>query len=157
MKKLQSRLVEFSGCLTVVKTVLSSRHQAENVKATTEAVKKALFNCRTAQTSAEKAIGTAKADILDTEARLAQVSCSQRKAGYSREGGRSSSHHRRPWSLDTSAGKRQFLTLAFLCPQVNTKRNFVLFVDVGVGLPWAAEFEHALHANVDSNFYSSDY
>ncbi|CAF89550.1 unnamed protein product [Tetraodon nigroviridis] len=51
----------------------TARHQAENAKATTEAVKKALFNCRTAQTSAEKAIRTAKADILDTEARLAQI------------------------------------------------------------------------------------
>lgn len=55
-------------------TVLLSRHRAEKVKATTEAVKKALMNSKTAQTSAEKAIMTAKADITETENRLAQVS-----------------------------------------------------------------------------------
>lgn len=59
----------------VINTVLPSRHQAEKVRATTETVKKALSNCKTAQTSAEKAIMRAKADIVDTETRLAQVSC----------------------------------------------------------------------------------
>lgn len=51
------------------------RHHAEEVKATTEAVEKALLSCKTAQTSAGKAISTAKADIMDAETRLAQVSC----------------------------------------------------------------------------------
>lgn len=59
---------------TVSNAILLSRHHAETVKTTTEAVKKALLNCKTAQTSAEKAIMAAKADIVDTETQLAQVS-----------------------------------------------------------------------------------
>lgn len=38
-----------------------------------------MLNCKTAQTTAEKAITSAKADIMDTETRLAQVSCRVRK------------------------------------------------------------------------------
>lgn len=43
------------------------------MKTTAETVKQALLDAKTAQTSAEKAIARAKADIGDTEARLAQV------------------------------------------------------------------------------------
>uniref|UniRef100_A0A671WND1 Laminin subunit beta-2 n=1 Tax=Sparus aurata TaxID=8175 RepID=A0A671WND1_SPAAU len=50
-----------------------ARHRAEGVKTTAETVKQALLDAKTAQTSAEKAIARAKADIGDTEARLAQV------------------------------------------------------------------------------------
>lgn len=49
------------------------RHRAEGVKTTAETVKQALLDAKTAQTSAEKAIARAKADIGDTEARVAQV------------------------------------------------------------------------------------
>uniref|UniRef100_A0A8C4NQ25 Laminin, beta 2 (laminin S) n=1 Tax=Dicentrarchus labrax TaxID=13489 RepID=A0A8C4NQ25_DICLA len=51
-----------------------ARHRAEGVKTTAETVKQALMDAKNAQTSAEKAIARAKADIGDTEARLAQVS-----------------------------------------------------------------------------------
>lgn len=54
-------------------TLLLSRHHAEGVKSTTETVKKALVDAKAAQTSAEKAIANARADIRDTENRLAQV------------------------------------------------------------------------------------
>lgn len=74
-------LLNLSEFFTVINAILLSRHHAEKVKATTEAVKKALSNCKTAQTAAEKAIMTAKADIMDTETRLAQVSCWQWNAG----------------------------------------------------------------------------
>uniref|UniRef100_A0A665X2B1 Laminin subunit beta-2-like n=1 Tax=Echeneis naucrates TaxID=173247 RepID=A0A665X2B1_ECHNA len=50
-----------------------ARHRAEGVKTTAETVTKALVDAKTAQTSAEKAIARAKADIDMTEARLAQV------------------------------------------------------------------------------------
>ena len=53
--------------------MLFFRHRAEGVKTTAETVKQALLDAKTAQTSAEKAIARAKADIGDTEARLAQV------------------------------------------------------------------------------------
>lgn len=59
--------------LTVSNTMLLFRHQAEGVKTTAETVKQALVDAKTAQTSAEKAIARAKADIGETEARLAQV------------------------------------------------------------------------------------
>lgn len=49
------------------------RHHGEGVKKTAETVKQALADAKTAQTSAEKAIARAKADIGDTETRLAQV------------------------------------------------------------------------------------
>jgi len=44
------------------------------VKATAETVRRALLDAQAAQTSAEKAIGRATADIGETEARLVQVS-----------------------------------------------------------------------------------
>lgn len=50
-----------------------SRHHAEEVKTTAETVKQALVDAKTAQMSAEKAIARARADIGDTETRLAQV------------------------------------------------------------------------------------
>lgn len=50
-----------------------ARHHAEGVKTTAETVNQALVDARTAQTSAEKAIARARADIGDTETRLAQV------------------------------------------------------------------------------------
>lgn len=50
-----------------------ARHHAEGVKTTAETVKQALADARSAQTSAEKAIARARADIGDTETRLAQV------------------------------------------------------------------------------------
>ncbi|XP_077370920.1 laminin subunit beta-2 isoform X1 [Festucalex cinctus] len=50
-----------------------ARHHAEGVKTTTETVKQALVDAKTAQTSAEKAIARARADIDDTEIRLAQI------------------------------------------------------------------------------------
>lgn len=53
--------------------MLFLRHRAEGVKTTAETVKQALVDAKTAQTSAEKAIARAKADIGETEARLAQV------------------------------------------------------------------------------------
>ncbi|MEQ2311731.1 hypothetical protein AMECASPLE_023674, partial [Ameca splendens] len=49
-----------------------ARHHAEGVKSTAETVKQALVDAKTAQTSAEKAIERAKADIRETENRLAQ-------------------------------------------------------------------------------------
>ncbi|XP_061636801.1 laminin subunit beta-2 isoform X1 [Phyllopteryx taeniolatus] len=49
------------------------RHHAEGVKTTAETVKQALVDAKTAQTSAEKAIARARADIDDTETRLAQI------------------------------------------------------------------------------------
>lgn len=66
--------LNLSKLFTAINTILLSRHHAEKVKATTETVKKALLNCKTAQMSAEKAIKTAKDDIMDIETRLAQVS-----------------------------------------------------------------------------------
>uniref|UniRef100_A0A3Q2YST7 Laminin, beta 2 (laminin S) n=1 Tax=Hippocampus comes TaxID=109280 RepID=A0A3Q2YST7_HIPCM len=48
-------------------------HHAEGVKTTAERVKQALVDAKTAQTSAEKAIARARADIDDTETRLAQI------------------------------------------------------------------------------------
>lgn len=53
--------------------MLYFRHRAEGVKTTAETVKHALVGAKTAQMSAEKAIARAKADIGDTETRLAQV------------------------------------------------------------------------------------
>lgn len=53
--------------------MLLLRHRAEGVKTTAETVKRALVDAKTAQTSAEKAIARARADIGDTEARLVQV------------------------------------------------------------------------------------
>uniref|UniRef100_A0A8C6PA12 Laminin subunit beta-2 n=1 Tax=Nothobranchius furzeri TaxID=105023 RepID=A0A8C6PA12_NOTFU len=50
-----------------------ARHHSEGVKTTAETVKQALVDARTAQASAEKAIAKAKADIGETESRLAQV------------------------------------------------------------------------------------
>lgn len=50
-----------------------ARHHAEGVKSTTETVKQALVDAKTAQTSAEKAIANAKADIRETQNRLAQI------------------------------------------------------------------------------------
>lgn len=50
-----------------------SRHRAEGVKTTSETVKQALVDAKTAQTSAEKAIARAKDDIVETEAQLEQV------------------------------------------------------------------------------------
>lgn len=58
---------------TVSNTLWLFRHRAEGVKTTGETVKRALVDAKTAQTSAEKAIARAKADIGDTETRLAQV------------------------------------------------------------------------------------
>lgn len=49
------------------------RHRAEGVKTTAETVKQALVDAKIAQTSAEKAIARARADIRETEDRLAQV------------------------------------------------------------------------------------
>uniref|UniRef100_A0A8C6WPG4 Laminin, beta 2 (laminin S) n=1 Tax=Neogobius melanostomus TaxID=47308 RepID=A0A8C6WPG4_9GOBI len=49
-----------------------ARHGAEGVKTTAEAVKQALADAQTAQTSVEKAINTARADIRATEDRLTQ-------------------------------------------------------------------------------------
>lgn len=54
-------------------TVLFLRHHAEGVKTAAETVKQALVDAKTAQTTAEKAIAKAKADIDMTETRLAQV------------------------------------------------------------------------------------
>uniref|UniRef100_A0A8C2XS68 Laminin, beta 2 (laminin S) n=1 Tax=Cyclopterus lumpus TaxID=8103 RepID=A0A8C2XS68_CYCLU len=51
----------------------AKRASAEGVKTTAETVKQALMDAQTAQTSAEKAIARAKADIGVTEARLVQV------------------------------------------------------------------------------------
>lgn len=59
--------------------LLLFRHRAEGVKTTAEMVKQALVDAKTAQTSAEKAISRAKADIGDTEARLAQVTSDKMK------------------------------------------------------------------------------
>jgi len=53
--------------------VCVSRHSAEGVKTTTETVKQALVDAKTAQATAEKAIARAKTDIGDTETLLAQV------------------------------------------------------------------------------------
>lgn len=53
--------------------MLLLRHRAEGVKTTAETVKQALVDAKTAQTSAEKAIAKARADIRETEDRLAQV------------------------------------------------------------------------------------
>ncbi|XP_044206819.1 laminin subunit beta-2 isoform X1 [Thunnus albacares] len=50
-----------------------ARHRAEGVKTTAETVKQALVDAKTAQTSAEKAIAKARADIRETEDRLAQI------------------------------------------------------------------------------------
>lgn len=75
-------LLNLSKWFTAINTILLSRHHAEKVKATTEAVKKALLNCKTAQMSAEKAIITAKDDIMDIETRLAQVSSWWRNIFY---------------------------------------------------------------------------
>ncbi|XP_055079201.1 laminin subunit beta-2 [Periophthalmus magnuspinnatus] len=50
-----------------------ARHDAEGIKTTAEAVKQALADAQTAQTSAEKAISRARADIHDTEGRLTQI------------------------------------------------------------------------------------
>nr|XP_015824217.2 laminin subunit beta-2 isoform X1 [Nothobranchius furzeri] len=50
-----------------------ARHHSEGVKTTAETVKQALVDARTAQASAEKAIAKAKADIGETESRLAQI------------------------------------------------------------------------------------
>uniref|UniRef100_A0A7N6BW38 Laminin, beta 2 (laminin S) n=1 Tax=Anabas testudineus TaxID=64144 RepID=A0A7N6BW38_ANATE len=50
-----------------------ARHHAEGVKSTSETVKQALVDAKTAQTSAEKAIARAKADIVETETQLEQV------------------------------------------------------------------------------------
>uniref|UniRef100_A0A3B3YPJ9 Laminin subunit beta-2 n=1 Tax=Poecilia mexicana TaxID=48701 RepID=A0A3B3YPJ9_9TELE len=50
-----------------------ARHRAEGLKSTAETVKQALVDAKTAQTSAEKAIASARADIRDTENRLAEV------------------------------------------------------------------------------------
>uniref|UniRef100_A0A7N8XWQ2 Laminin subunit beta-2 n=1 Tax=Mastacembelus armatus TaxID=205130 RepID=A0A7N8XWQ2_9TELE len=47
-----------------------ARHRAEGVKTTAETVKKALVDAKTVQTSAEKAIARAKADIGETETKL---------------------------------------------------------------------------------------
>lgn len=54
-------------------TVMLHRHHAEGVKTTAETVKQALVDAKTAQMSAEKAIARARADIGDTETRLAMV------------------------------------------------------------------------------------
>lgn len=59
--------------LTKSSCIYGCRHSAEGVKTTAETVKQALAGAQTAQTSAEKAIARAKADIGDTEARLVQV------------------------------------------------------------------------------------
>ena len=56
--------------------VCVSRHSAEGVKTTTETVKQALLDAKTAQATAEEAIARAKSDIGDTENRLAQVTTS---------------------------------------------------------------------------------
>uniref|UniRef100_A0A665X2H1 Laminin subunit beta-2-like n=1 Tax=Echeneis naucrates TaxID=173247 RepID=A0A665X2H1_ECHNA len=56
-----------------------ARHRAEGVKTTAETVTKALVDAKTAQTSAEKAIARAKADIDMTEARLAQPPWHERR------------------------------------------------------------------------------
>lgn len=53
--------------------MLFLRHHAEGVKTAAETVKQALVDAKTAQTTAEKAIAKAKADIDMTETRLAQV------------------------------------------------------------------------------------
>uniref|UniRef100_A0A673C8J1 Laminin subunit beta-2-like n=1 Tax=Sphaeramia orbicularis TaxID=375764 RepID=A0A673C8J1_9TELE len=50
-----------------------ARHRAEGIKTTAETVKQALVDAKTAQTTAEKAIARARADIGETEDRLAQV------------------------------------------------------------------------------------
>lgn len=50
-----------------------ARHGAEGVKTTAETLKQALVDAKTAQTSAEKAIARARADIGETEALLAQI------------------------------------------------------------------------------------
>uniref|UniRef100_A0A3B3VYA6 LAMB1/2/3/4 helical domain-containing protein n=1 Tax=Poecilia latipinna TaxID=48699 RepID=A0A3B3VYA6_9TELE len=50
-----------------------ARHRAEGLKSTAETVKQALVDAKTAQTSAEKAIASARADIRDTENRLAEI------------------------------------------------------------------------------------
>lgn len=63
----------FLKAFSVSKTVLLLRHRSEGVKTTAETVQQALVDAKNAQTSAEKAIAKAKADIGDTEARLAQV------------------------------------------------------------------------------------
>lgn len=55
------------------------RHHAEGVKKTAQTVKQALVDAKTAQASAEKAIVRAKADIGDTETRLAQVNNQKKK------------------------------------------------------------------------------
>lgn len=110
---LQSIFIDFSEWFSVINTILLSRHHAEKVKATTEAVKKALLSCKTAQTSAEKAIMAAKADIMDTETRLAQVSAWQRNAGYLQESGRWSSCHKYHWVFPYFLGKLSLSTLCF--------------------------------------------
>lgn len=62
-------------CLT--ESLCSFRHRAEGVKDTAEEVKQALVDAKSAQTLAEKAITRARADIRETENRLAQVALSK--------------------------------------------------------------------------------
>uniref|UniRef100_A0AAV2M1N9 ubiquitinyl hydrolase 1 n=1 Tax=Knipowitschia caucasica TaxID=637954 RepID=A0AAV2M1N9_KNICA len=50
-----------------------ARHDAEGTKTTAEAVKRALADAHTAQTSAEKTISRARADIQETEGKLTQM------------------------------------------------------------------------------------
>lgn len=59
--------------LTFNNFMLLWRHHAEGVRSTSETVKQALVDAKTAQTSAEKAIARAKADIVETETQLEQV------------------------------------------------------------------------------------
>uniref|UniRef100_A0A673CGK1 Laminin subunit beta-2-like n=2 Tax=Sphaeramia orbicularis TaxID=375764 RepID=A0A673CGK1_9TELE len=55
-----------------------ARHRAEGIKTTAETVKQALVDAKTAQTTAEKAIARARADIGETEDRLAQTTNSEK-------------------------------------------------------------------------------
>ena len=76
-KKITSSI--FIHPFTTGNTILYFRHHAEGVKTTAETVKHALVGAKTAQMSAEKAIARAKADIGDTETRLAQVTLNKER------------------------------------------------------------------------------
>lgn len=60
--------------LAVINASLLWRHHAEGVKTTAETVEQALVDAKNAQTSAEKAITKARADIGETKKRLTEVS-----------------------------------------------------------------------------------
>uniref|UniRef100_A0A673C8G0 Laminin subunit beta-2-like n=1 Tax=Sphaeramia orbicularis TaxID=375764 RepID=A0A673C8G0_9TELE len=81
-----------------------ARHRAEGIKTTAETVKQALVDAKTAQTTAEKAIARARADIGETEDRLAQVKKKKKQVNVNiLEGQLTDKYHEVQQRVDTKA------------------------------------------------------